>query len=198
MAKQYTKNLIKKEFIAMLEEMPFSSITISMLADRCEINRNTFYYHYDDIYTLVKELLADEIAKVDLEFDATSSWEKSMVAAVSFLLENKKAAQNIFRSIDRKDTDAYLYEVCESVMVKYIENECKLKNIKASESDKRIVVDFYRAALVGLLDKWIQDGMNETPEKIIYRIGKLFDGNIERSLRISEELTRADPFGHNN
>lgn len=198
MAKQYTKNLIKKEFIAMLEEMPFSSITISMLADRCEINRNTFYYHYDDIYTLVKELLKDEIEKVDLEFDATSSWESSMVAAVSFLLDNKKAAQNIFKSIDRKDADTYLYEVCESVMERYIENECNNKNIKSSDSDKRIVIDFYRAALVGLLDKWIQDGMKETPEKIIYRIGKLFDGNIERSLRISEDLTRADPFGHNN
>lgn len=198
MAKQYTKNLIKKEFIKLLSEKPFSSITIAMLADRCEINRNTFYYHYDDIYSLVREILSDEIAKVDLDFDETSSWESSMVAAVSFLLDNKKAAENIFRSIDKKDTDAYLYEVCESVMKKYIDKECELKDIRASEADKRIVVDFYRAALVGLLDKWIQDGMNETPEKIIYRIGKLFDGNIERSLRISEELTKLDPFGHNN
>lgn len=198
MAKQYTKNLIKKEFIKLLSEKPFSSITIAMLADRCEINRNTFYYHYDDIYSLVREILSDEIAKVDLDFDETSSWESSMVTAVSFLLDNKKAAENIFRSIDKKDTDAYLYEVCESVMKKYIDKECELKDIRASEADKMIVVDFYRAALVGLLDKWIQDGMNETPEKTIYRIGKLFDGNIERSLRISEELTRADPFGHNN
>lgn len=198
MAKQYTKNLIKKEFIKLLSEKPFSSITIAILADRCEINRNTFYYHYDDIYSLVREILSDEIAKVDLDFDETSSWESSMVTAVSFLLDNKKAAENIFRSIDKKDTDAYLYEVCESVMKKYIDKECELKDIRASEADKRIVVDFYRAALVGLLDKWIQDGMDETPEKIIYRIGKLFDGNIERSLRISEELTKLDPFGHNN
>ena len=133
MAKQYTKNLIKEEFIKLLEEKSFNLITISEIANKCEINRNTFYYHYEDIYTLVKEVLADEIKKVDQEFDSSSSWEKSLITASSFFLENKKAAQNLFKSIDKKDTDAYLYKICESVMSKYIENECLLKNIEATE-----------------------------------------------------------------
>ncbi|NMW84559.1 TetR family transcriptional regulator [Peptoniphilus sp. AGMB00490] len=188
MAKQYTKNLIKREFLKLLEEKSFSGITISMLSERCEINRNTFYYHYEDIYTLVKEILSDELEKVDEEFNETFSWEKSLIHASSFLMENKKAAQNLFKSIEKSDRDNYLYQVCESVMEKYVENKCKSKNIYAKKRDKRLVTDFYRAALVGLLDNWIQDGMKESPEDMIYRIGKLFDGNIERSLRISEDL----------
>lgn len=197
MAKQYTKNLIKKEFVKLLEEKSFNSITISMLSERCEINRNTFYYHYDDIYTLVKEILSDEIKKVNQEFNTSFSWEKSLIIASSFLLENKKAAQNLFSSIDKKETDTYLYKICESVMCKYVENECITKNIKASEEDKALVIDFYRAALVGLLDKWILDGMEKSPDDFVYRIGKLFDGNIERSLRVSEKLNKEDPFSNN-
>ena len=197
MAKQYTKNLIKKEFVKLLEEKSFNSITISMLSERCEINRNTFYYHYDDIYTLVKEILSDEIKKVNQEFNTSFSWEKSLIIASSFLLENKKAAQNLFSSIDKKETDTYLYKICESVMCKYVENECITKNIKASEDDKALVIDFYRAALVGLLDKWILDGMEKSPDDFVYRIGKLFDGNIERSLRVSEKLNKEDPFSNN-
>ena len=197
MAKQYTKNLIKKEFVKLLEEKSFNFITISMLSERCEINRNTFYYHYDDIYTLVKEILSDEIKKVNQEFNTSFSWEKSLIIASSFLLENKKAAQNLFSSIDKKETDTYLYKICESVMCKYVENECITKNIEASEEDKALVIDFYRAALVGLLDKWILDGMEKSPDDFVYRIGKLFDGNIERSLRISEKLNKEDPFSNN-
>ena len=34
-----------------------------MLAERCEISRNTFYYHYDDVYSLVKAIFADELVK---------------------------------------------------------------------------------------------------------------------------------------
>lgn len=197
MAKQYTKNLIKKEFIKLLEERSFNSITISMLAERCEINRNTFYYHYDDIYSLVKEILSDEIERVDKEFNSTASWEKSLIRASSFFLDNKTAAQNLFMSIDKKDTDLYLYKICESVMTMYVENECLTKNIKAKEEDKALVIDFYRAALVGLLEKWILDGMEKSPDDFIYRVGKLFDGNIERSLRISEKLNKEDPFSNN-
>ena len=197
MAKQYTKNLIKEEFMKLLEEKSFNLITITEIADKCEINRNTFYYHYEDIYTLVKEILADEIQKVDQEFDSSSSWEKSLITASSFFLDNKKAAQNLFRSIDKKDTDAYLYKICESVMSKYIENECLSKNIEATEEDKALVTNFYRIALVGLLDKWVLDGMDKSPDDFIYRIGKLFDGNIERSLRISESLSKEDPFSNN-
>lgn len=196
MAKQYTKNLIKREFINLLTEESFSSITIAMIAESCEINRNTFYYHYEDIYALVKEILDDEIRKVDEEFNSSFSWEKSTLHAVSFLLDNKKACQNLFRSISKKEIDSYLYKVCESVMSKYIDNECELKSINPIESDKILVRNFYRSALVGLLDKWIQDGMEEDAQKLIFRIGKLFDGNIERSLRISEELKNENPFSH--
>ena len=165
MAKQYTKNLIKEEFMKLLEEKSFNLITISEIADKCEINRNTFYYHYEDIYTLVKEILADEIKKVDQEFDSSSSWEKSLITVSSFFLDNKKAAQNLFKSIDKKDTDAYLYKICESVMSKYIENECLSKNIEATEEDKALVTNFYRIALVGLLDKWVLDGMETNYRK---------------------------------
>lgn len=188
MAKQYTKDLIKREFIKLLEDKSLKNITIGELAEKCEINRNTFYYHYDDIYMLVKEILADELEKVNEKFTRTDSWEDSLVCAVYFILENKKATQNIFKSIDKQDVDDYLYKICEAVMDKYIDKECASKNIHPKEEDRILLVNFYRAALVGLLDMWIQDGMEESPEGVIYRIGTLFDGNIERSLRISEGL----------
>ncbi|MDO5028688.1 MAG: TetR-like C-terminal domain-containing protein [Bacillota bacterium] len=188
MAKQYTKNLIKTEFLKLAEHKSLKNITIAELAEKCEINRNTFYYHYADIYTLVKEILSDEIKKVDEEFNATFSWEESLLHAASFILDNKKATQNIYKSIDKKDIDEYLYKICEAVMKKYIENECDAKNISAKERDKEIIVNFYSVALVGLFDNWIQDGMKDSPEEVIFRVGKLFDGNIERSLRRSQML----------
>lgn len=189
MARQYTKELIKGEFLTLLEEKNFHSITIAQLAARCEISRNTFYYHYDDIYSLVKEIWADELVKVDAEFNATLSWEEGLLHAVSFLLENKRAAQNLFQSIDKKDRDAYLFELCDSVMTRYVDSVCEAKGIRAKAEDKRLVTDFYRAALVGLLDKWVQEGMQASPSAVIFRIGRSFDGNIERSLKISESLS---------
>lgn len=197
MAKQYTKELIKEEFLKMLETHSFKDITIGKLAERCEINRNTFYYHYDDIYTLVREILQDELDKVDEEFNATYSWEESLLHALSFILDNKKAAQNMFKSIDKEDVDAYLYQICRGVMKKYVDQECDSKRIRAQEEDKALIVSFYRAALAGLLNQWMEEGMEASYESIIFRTGKLFDGNIERSLRISEALGKSAPLPKN-
>ncbi|MDO5301525.1 MAG: TetR-like C-terminal domain-containing protein [Tissierellia bacterium] len=197
MAKQYTKELIKEEFLKMLETQPFKDITIGKLAQRCEINRNTFYYHYEDIYMLVREILQDELDKLDQEFHANSSWEESLIHALSFILEKKRVAQNMFKSMDKEEVDHYLHRICHGVMKKYVDQECELKGIRAQEGDRALIVAFYQAALAGLLIQWMEEGMEASYEAIIFRTGKLFDGNIERSLRISQELGKTDPLPKN-
>ncbi|NFF79484.1 TetR family transcriptional regulator, partial [Clostridium sporogenes] len=56
MAQQYTKKMIREVFIKMLNERPLNKITVKDIATACEINRNTFYYYYTDIYALLSEI----------------------------------------------------------------------------------------------------------------------------------------------
>ena len=44
-----TELKIQEEFEKLLEEKFLDKITVVEIADRCEMNRNTFYYHYDNI-----------------------------------------------------------------------------------------------------------------------------------------------------
>ena len=41
----FTRDIIKKAFLELLEEMPYSQITVKKLVEKCGINRNSFYYH---------------------------------------------------------------------------------------------------------------------------------------------------------
>ena len=41
-----TELVIAKAFWQLLEEKPYSKITVKNIVERCEINRNTFYYHF--------------------------------------------------------------------------------------------------------------------------------------------------------
>ena len=107
LAKQYTKNLIKREFLLLAEEKSLKNITIAELADRCEINRNTFYYHYEDIYMLIKEILNDELAKIDEEFNYTNSWEDSLLQAVSFILNNIGIFYNLLIRKNTEDANTF-------------------------------------------------------------------------------------------
>lgn len=51
-----TQSLIRNTFAMMIsEKKELSKITVSELVKRANINRSTFYSHYDDIYGVAEE-----------------------------------------------------------------------------------------------------------------------------------------------
>lgn len=55
----YTKDLIKKTLLTLMEKNEFTKITVTTLCKTAEINRGTFYLHYCDLYDVLDELIAD-------------------------------------------------------------------------------------------------------------------------------------------
>ena len=49
MSKATTKLAIAYAFKELLLEKPFDKITVNDIAEKCEMNRQTFYYHFHDI-----------------------------------------------------------------------------------------------------------------------------------------------------
>lgn len=68
MVKQYTKSLLKEVFMTLASEKEINSITVNELANRCEINRNTFYYYYSDLTALIQDIIAEELEQVEGTF----------------------------------------------------------------------------------------------------------------------------------
>ena len=55
----FTKKEIINTFVKLLNEKEFDKIKITEIVKECGINRNTFYYHYEDINDLSKSFLDD-------------------------------------------------------------------------------------------------------------------------------------------
>ncbi|KXL53759.1 HTH-type dhaKLM operon transcriptional activator DhaS [Anaerotignum neopropionicum] len=186
MAQQYTKKKIREEFIKILNERPLNKITVKDIASACEINRNTFYYYYTDVYALLSELFQTELQTVIDEYNDTFSWEESFIVATKFALENKIAINHVYNSMQREELEDYIYNVSGHVMNRYVE---KLSDgISASSGDKKLISSFYQCALTEMVLRWIASGMKEDPDTIVRRIGQLFDGHIALSLKRSSGL----------
>ena len=52
----FTEREIKRSFIKLLNEKPLSKISVRDIVEDCGINRNSFYYHFQDIPTLIKDI----------------------------------------------------------------------------------------------------------------------------------------------
>ena len=54
--------------------------------------------------------------------------------------------------------------------------------LKLLEEDKKFIADFYKYAFVGMMLDWIRKDMKPSPEKMIFRLSNLIEGDIIRML----------------
>ena len=186
MVQQYTKKKIREEFIKILNERPLNKITVKDIASACDINRNTFYYYYTDIYAILSEIFQTELQIVIDEYNDTLSWEESCIVATKFSLQNKTAIYHVYNSMQKEELEDYLFNVSGNIMSRYVEKVSD--GISASSGDKKLIASFYQCALTEMVLRWIASGMKEDPDTIIRRIGRLFDGHIALSLKRSAGL----------
>ena len=188
MAKNYTKDLIRKEFIKLLNKKKLHNITVTELAKACNIERKTFYYHYDNLTELVKEIFDEELDRVIEEFNETLSWEESFILVAKFILDNKKVVKHIYESDYRIDLEKYIFSISGEIMKKYVERVAK--DTKAQEIDIKLITYFYQCALSSSLIQWVATDMKTDPKVVTRRLGELMDGNILESLKRSENLEK--------
>lgn len=186
MSKNYTKDLIKKEFMNLLDKKTLNKITVTELAKKCDIERKTFYYHYENLEQLIKEIFESELDIVIEEFNENLSWEDSFILAAKFILANKKAIRHIYYSDYKVNVEKYVYSMAGEVISKYVNHISK--ETRAKDIDINLISYFYQCALSSALIQWIATDMKTDPVVITNRLGKLMDGNILMSLKRSENL----------
>ena len=77
-----TKRRIKEVFGELLKKKDVNEIAVSELARLAEINKGTFYLHYQDIYALYAEVLQD---KVQEEVNSVTFYNEFFEAPEDFL-----------------------------------------------------------------------------------------------------------------
>ncbi|MDK7354605.1 TetR/AcrR family transcriptional regulator C-terminal domain-containing protein [Peptoniphilus harei] len=188
MAKNYTKNLIKQEFIKLLNKKSLHNITVTEIAKQCKIERKTFYYHYENLPQLVKEIFDEELEDVIKEFNETLSWEESFISAAKFILENKKVVKHMYESDYKVELEKYIFSISGEIMRKYVRRVAK--DTKAQEIDIKLIAYFYQCAFSSSLIQWVATDMKTDPKVVMRRLGELMDGNILESLKRSEKLEK--------
>lgn len=180
MVKNLTRKAIKGSFIKLLNEHPLSKITIKDIVEDCGVSRNTFYYHYQDIFELLEDIFEEEIAKVIEKNQKKEHWQEGMIEAAKFVLDNKKACYHVYHSISKEQLERYLLKITDNLMTQYLQEQSKGLNI--SNEDMHYITTFYKYAIAGILFSWLENDMQEEPEYAIQKISEIFAGSSRRVL----------------
>lgn len=164
----FTRKAIKESFVKLLEQHPLSEITIKDIVEDCGINRNSFYYHYQDMPALIEEIIKEEAESIIQAYPSVSSIVECFDAVTEFASRRKKAIMHIYRSINRDVFERNLMMVCEYFVGSYIDTTFTQETITAE--DKKTIMDYYKCVCFGLTIDWLNNGMAESYTKSIRRI----------------------------
>ena len=153
----FTKKAIKETFIELLEERPLNKITVKDIVEACGINRNSFYYHYQDLPALLEEIIEERLQMLMSAHPTISSIEDSFDAALDFVLDHKRAVLHIYNSMSRDVFERYLMEVCLYVASTYIDAAFAGQEIGAE--DKDMLIRYHKCACFGHIIDWLNTGM---------------------------------------
>lgn len=154
---KFTEKAIKEAFWKLLSEYPLKQISVRAIAEECGINRNSFYYHFRDIPSLIEDIVTDAADALIQKYPNISSIDEAAEAAFNFTLENKKAILHICNSVNRDIYERYLMKICEYTVTTLFNTVFADENI--SEEDKSTIILFMCCELFGLVIEWINTGM---------------------------------------
>ena len=175
-----TKRALEKSLKNMMLKKPVNKITINDIAEDCGVNRATFYYHFKDIYDLIEWSCEEDSRKAADGNTTYDTWEQGFLNIFHTVEENKPFILNVYRHVSQEQIIQYLYRVVYGVIINVVE-ECA-QGMDVREDDKQFIADFYKYAFVGMMLDWIRQDMKPSPEKMIFRLSSLIEGDIIRML----------------
>ena len=90
----------------MMKSMPLEDINVTALCNRIGCHRQTFYYHYQDIYDLIAAILLNE----DLaEAEAATDAKGVLQALLSYVKDNFNFLRSTYNSAARDLTDDFIF-----------------------------------------------------------------------------------------
>ncbi|MCR6109538.1 TetR/AcrR family transcriptional regulator [Bacillus sp. A301a_S52] len=175
-----TKKALAFSLKKLLGQTTLEKITVKDIVKECGVNRQTFYYHFHDIYELLEWLFGTEVTEVIDNKNTYGTWQQGFLRVLNYIESNKKVVMNTYHSLEREHLEEYLYRFVYNLMIDVINEQAK--GIYVTEENKQFIADFYKYAFVGIVIEWIGEGMKECPQTISDNLSKLIDGDIPKAL----------------
>lgn len=168
---EITKKALGQAMKELMQHTAFDKISVSDITKKCGMNRNTFYYHFQDKYELVNWIFCSETSEYIYTVKYDDNWTDGILKICMYMVENKKFYSNALNHMGQNSLTEYLLHFIKETILEFIKAIPKAKTITDSEID--FIANFYASAFVGLVMYWAKGGLKEDPTTHVKHIEDL-------------------------
>lgn len=193
---KFTRQAIMLCLLKLLEEKSIDKITVKDICERCEINRNTFYYYFSDIYEVLEAMIQYETEQSLKETGENLSFYEECIQTFHLVLNYKKAIWHLYESKNRELISDYFYTITETFVMRHVRKEAE--GMKVPEEEIQFIVDFYSNSLIGMTLRWMKEGMPEKRDDMIRRWAMSYQATVQVLLQgcLAEQHPGSSVFKH--
>lgn len=160
-----TKKTLAASLKRFMEKKPLSKITVSEIIEDCGINRKTFYYHFENVYSLLKWMLEEEAIEVVKQFDLLVDYREAVLFVMNYVRENKHLLCCAYDSMGRDEMKRFFYADFIGITRKVVQNTEQRLGVNVADDFKKFLTHFYTEAIAGLLIDEFTDEKGHDPQK---------------------------------
>ena len=176
MSSQITKKAIVNAYEMLVKTIPLKNLTVGEIAKEAGVNRQTFYYHFHDVYDLAlyaaKAIVASEL-KDETDFSTL------LMKLYKLMIDKKPSVLNLYHHSERYEIKKIFIETFRDV-ADHLITEASHKNPLPAE-DHDIAVRFTIFMTAEFLIEWIDKGM-QVNEKNFSMFADLLEENMKSTI----------------
>lgn len=169
-ASDQAKHALAAALKELIAQKPIDKITIHDITERCGIRRQNFYYHFEDVYDLMRWMFQEEAMSLLRQHEGTLLWQEGLLQLFRYIEENKAVCLCALRSVGREHLKRFFETDIHAIIHRTVEqfgHEVGAISAGVTESDVELVTHFYVVALTGMLESWLLGEIDRTPEELI-------------------------------
>ncbi len=172
-----TRRLLKDALVHLMQEHHISEISVRSLCELADINRSTFYAHYTDPADLLHQIEREVMDNLKRHLEKQDYQDNLPISAqvLTRILEYARENAALFQAL--------LSENCDFAIQRDIMELTQIVSFAVNPAydarTKEYLTLFGISSCISVLQKWLQDGMIEPPEKISeFLLRALYQGII--------------------
>jgi AcrR family transcriptional regulator len=160
-----TKNALASALARAMEKKPIQKISVQELADACGIRRQTFYYHFPDVYALLEWTLERDRAAFSREQASMLCWQEYVLMLLKFMSKNRKRYVGICSCMGWRFIERFYRGELGGVAEKAVAYYLSGRGADAKYMD--FLTAFCTSSLLSLMGSWMLGEIDRTPEELV-------------------------------
>lgn len=162
-----TRSMLAQSLKKCMNKKIFSKISINDIVEDCDVNRNTFYYHFQDTSALLKWMFEEEAISIIRQFDMIPHHREALLFIFQYIDSNKHIINCALDSVGREVLKDFFHDDFFAITRKVVTDTEKMLNTRLKEDYRNFISELYTTALAEMLVDYIKSKREGDREKLI-------------------------------